>query len=247
MINTYNESALHETLKNIAAKQCDGKTEQKIDGADWIFDVVAKNGSVTEIQCASLSPLEKKIRFLLSKKRNVRVIRPVIVQKTVETLTAEGTVRSKRKSPKQESVYSILRGMGKMSDILLKIEIEVIFVEATETRKETKNPVQLKNKSRRHLKKFVPLGKSLTKIVGKKTFCKKDDWISLLAGVEMPFTQKMLQNAILKADFGVEGIFFNDFSRKSAAKWSNYLLWLFEKMNLCKRIGKKGREIMWTM
>ena len=45
MINTYNESKLHETLKKIYALESNGMMEVKLDDTPWICDILDENGN----------------------------------------------------------------------------------------------------------------------------------------------------------------------------------------------------------
>ena len=244
MINTYNESSLHETLKNLVAQESNAKTECQIDGAKWIFDVVDNFENVAEIQTGNIGALNEKLKFLILNQKNVRVVRPVIVEKTIKTIDENGILKNCRKSPKIETIYSILRGLGKITDILLKIQIDVLFISATETRLFSENPVQLKNRSRRHLKKYVPIEKSLGDVFDSRTLKTKDDWLSLVPKIAQPFTTAQLSKSIF--DFvKIDGIKMNESSKKRAANQARLLLWLLEKMNLCKRVGKIKNAILW--
>ena len=49
MINTYNESALHETLKKLYALESNGIMEVQLDDTPWICDILDENKNVIEI------------------------------------------------------------------------------------------------------------------------------------------------------------------------------------------------------
>ena len=48
MINTYNESSLHKTLKRLYSLENSYQTEVKKDG--YIFDIISDKDEITEIQ-----------------------------------------------------------------------------------------------------------------------------------------------------------------------------------------------------
>ena len=57
MINTYKESSLHRTLKELYAAKTVGKTEVEADG--HIYDILTDKGEVIEIQTQNLAKLKK--------------------------------------------------------------------------------------------------------------------------------------------------------------------------------------------
>ena len=83
MINTYKESSLHRTLKELYALEKDSKTEVEADG--HIYDILTKDGNVIEIQTQNLGKLLRKIQDALSKNRSCKIVHPLSVSKTIET------------------------------------------------------------------------------------------------------------------------------------------------------------------
>lgn len=246
MINTYNESPLHAALKELYAAENGGKTEQVIEGSCSIADVLLPDGSVIEIQTGSISALSEKISCLISKNRKVTIVRPVAIEKTIVTVDGDGNVLSKKRSPKRETVYSVFRGMTKLAGTIPNdlLTIEVAFVRISETRLRTDEPAQLANRSRRHLRKWIPLGKNLVSIEGKKTLRTEEDYLSLIpASVKEPFTAKEIAEAIL--DFGTDpfsGEPLTAGARKDAARGASPLLWLLRKCGIAVESDKKGRS-----
>ena len=58
MINTYNESELHKTLKLYYAELYGGQTE--IQFHKWICDIQTPSGTIIEIQTSNLAALKEK-------------------------------------------------------------------------------------------------------------------------------------------------------------------------------------------
>ncbi|WP_147612764.1 hypothetical protein [Treponema pectinovorum] len=245
-INTYNETSLHKTLKQMYAKSSNGKTEQKI--GNFICDIVAKSEGVIEIQTSNISSLRKKIEFILASDTNIKIVHPVIRNKIIETYSRDGVLLTRRKSPKKESIYSMLRQLTGIYDLLTKnrFSLEVLEVTATEIRIKFDQKMQTQNKSRRHLKDWISKEKKLDFIHSKKTFRTKDDYLSLLPQtLSKIFTLVNLKNEILKIDFGED---FTKANRQDAANKCKLLLWLLEKMEIVKRTGKKdGRSILYQI
>ncbi len=63
MINTYNESSLHKTIKNLVAKEVSGITEKEINS--YICDIYSTKDRIYEVQTKNLGNLTGKILNLL--------------------------------------------------------------------------------------------------------------------------------------------------------------------------------------
>ncbi len=240
MINTYNETDLHRTLKNIYALEHGGKTEQK--SGNWICDIITDTDEIIEIQTANISNLKQKTAFFLSDSRRITIVHPLAVCKTINTYSQNGTILSSRKSPKAETVYSILRGLTGMHEYLLNpnFTLEVLYTEITEERLKTDSPSQLVNKSRHHLKEWVPLNKKLDKITGKTIFKTPEDYLSLIPQtVSETFTVRELETAVFSKDWGAK---LSKSNLKKAASQARLLIWLLTKINLVEECGKSGRS-----
>lgn len=186
MINTYNESDLHLTLKKMYALEFNGKTEVRLEGTDWICDIIDENGNAIEIQTSNLSALTEKAEFILKSGKKLKIVHPILAEKYIEMLDSAGNTLYRKKSPKKATIYDSLRGMTKICPLFLNenCTLEVLFVRATEFRRRTAEEVQTANKSRRHLKNWIPAGKKLEEILEKKRFSTKKDFTDLLCGAE---------------------------------------------------------------
>lgn len=244
MINTYNESSLHRTLKNMYCMNCGGKTEQQV--GSWICDIVGSDGSVIEIQTGNISVLKKKVEYLLSEGRKVTIVHPVVVKKIIETYECDNVLASKKKSPKEESVYSVLRGLTGIYTLLTRknIALELVYISVTELRKKTEKPCQLENKSRRFLKSWKPFDKRLNEIEKTVRLTKKSDYKKLIPGsVCDPFTPPDLARAIEELPEIEE---LSPRNRKTAGQNARLLIWIFTRMGILTEIGKKGRSRLYT-
>lgn len=236
MINTYNESDLHLTLKKIYALESNGKTEVQLDGTPWICDILEENGNAIEIQTSNLSALTEKAEYILETGRKIKIVHPVFEEKYIEMLDSSGNTLYKKKSPKKAAIYDSLRGMTKICQLFLSQNcvLEVLNVRITEFRRRTENETQLVNKSRRHLKNWLPAGKRLDEILSKKTFSNPQDFLELLCGAEK--TERGLfrlcdVTKAIKEKFGTK-----------AARWANLLVWILLKMRLIEVGEIKGRS-----
>src|SRR5574344_23028 len=244
MINTYNESSLHRTLKNMYCMNCGGKTEQQV--GPWICDSVASDGSVIEIQTGNISVLKKKVEYLLAQGRKVTIVHPIAVSKTIETYECDGSIASKRKSPNKDTVYSVLRGLTGIYMLLTKknFTLELVEISYTEQRRKTEEPFQLANKSRRFLKSWKPFDKKLTETGKTVRLTKKSDYKKLLpASLSDPFTPPDLSHAIAALPELAE---LSPRNVASASANARLLIWLYTRMGIISEIGMKGRSRLYT-
>lgn len=233
MINTYNEKNLHTMLKKNYSDATNGTTEVPLAGTPWICDVETENGSIVEIQTANLSALTKKTEYILKTGRNMTVVHPVAEEKYIETYTSDGQFVRRKKSPKKATIFHSLRGMTKLCRFFLHehFTLEVLYVRICETRKRTDRPVQLENKSRRRLKNWIPMEKSLEHILRVQRFATKEDWLSLIPPeTPEPFRLCDLQFSVKQA-YGAGN-----------EKFAGLMIWIFLKMGILTEAEKKGRS-----
>lgn len=225
MINTYSESRLHKTLKNLYAMDCNGKTEQPVEGK--ICDILAHDGSIIEIQTGSLAKLHGKLGVLLPSHR-VTVVYPLVVKKTIETVGKDGSLVSRRKSPKKQGVLDIFRELTSIYSYLLHehFTLEVLEVSVVEHRIKVAKPMQLANKSRRFKRDWYKEDKSLAEIHATHRFSSAQDYLALLPpSLPESFTVKEAA-AILRT--GHAGM----------------MLWVLRKMGLVEAVGKQGKALI---
>ncbi len=227
MFSTLNESSLHKTLKIFYASRHDGKTEIQVE--KWICDIVCADGAIIEIQTKSVSSLHAKIASLLALGKKVAVVHPIVTRKTIRTFDIGGKEISAKKSPKRENVYSMLRELTGLCDILLHEHFSLVcpLITAEEKRIRSEEPVQSKNGRRRFKKAWLKTDKSLLTIDGEITFHGKDDYLALLPpALPDEFSSAEVSRALEKA----------------SAPYANLLLWILHKMNLIVRTEKRERK-----
>lgn len=225
MINTYAESQLHRTLKNLYAADSQGKTEQEVLGK--ICDIVTEDGSIIEIQTGSLSKLHGKLGLLLPHYK-VKVVYPLVVRKTIETRKKDGVLVSRRKSPKKQCLLDMFSELTAIFPYLLHTNfiLEVLEVSVVEHRIKENTPVQLANKSRRFKRDWYKEDKSLEIIHTTHQFASAEDYLALLPK-ELPETF-----TIKKASSMLKG---RNIPR---------MLWVLRKMGLVEQVGKQGRSMV---
>ena len=180
MINTYNETDLHKFFKEKYSTTNKGFTEVKVE--NYICDIFTENSEIIEIQTSSLYKLGPKIEDL-HEKYKIKVVFPFPFFKYIENYSESGELISCKRSPKKNKWINIFTELFGFLPLILeeKAELEIIAISITEKRIKTEKPVQTKNKSRRFLKNWYKIGKSLKEIIEVKTFKNKMDFIKILA------------------------------------------------------------------
>lgn len=144
MINTYNETHLHHTLKNLYSSE-NATQEVALDG--FICDIY-DGGSITEIQTSKLSALKAKLETLLPY-YPIKIVYPIIENAYILTLNEDGTKRSYRKSPKHGSFHQIFKELSGIVHCLdnknltlhvTYIDCEIIKIDDKKGRSRYKNP-----------------------------------------------------------------------------------------------------------
>lgn len=235
MINTYNESDLHSALKKIYAMESEGVTEARLGGTAWICDVLTGDGDVIEIQTSNLSALTEKAEHILGIGKKLRIVHPVMETKWIELYAENGEILRRKKSPKKADIFDSLRGMTGICPLLLRenLTLELLRCEITEMRRKTERPAQIPNKSRRHLKDWLPAGKRLERILGKESLSSKEDWLGLIPQSlrdSRTFRPRDLETELKK----IRGA--------RAARRAGLLLWILHKMRLIELAEIKGRS-----
>ena len=231
MINTYNESSLHKTIKNMIAKEILGITEKEING--YICDIYSTNDKIYEVQTKNLGNLTGKILNLL-KAYPVTLIHPLTVKTYIEYYKEDnlnGKPLSRRKTPINKNIYNIFDELMGCFPLLLKENFTLVIVEisVTKERIRTSKKVQNANKNRRFLKDWLPHDTTLDEIFTTHIFSCKKDYLALLPE-DLP--QEFTINDI------AESKKFTKINKNQIYK----MMWTFEKMKIVTCIGKKGRS-----
>ncbi len=175
------ETALHRQLKMSYATSA-AKTEVMVHG--YRIDAIGKRGELIEIQHASLGALRDKTRCLLGEQnKRVRIVKPIITRKTLVTLDApDGEVLRRRLSPKRGDVLDIFLDLVHFGTIFPhpKLILEVVLIEAEETRVDRARP------SRRRGKRYRTLEQTLVGVEARFEFNKLSDLLALLPLDQLP-------------------------------------------------------------
>ncbi len=236
MINTYNESSLHRSLKNMLSKENLGKTEVEVDG--YICDIVYDNGSIIEIQTKNLGNLTGKILNLLEK-HYVTLVYPLALSTNIEYYDEkklDTKPLSKRQSPVKKNIYNIFDELMGCFPILLhdRFTLKVIETKITKERIKTENKVQSANKKRRFLKDWLSHDTTLDEIHNTYIFKSKDDYLELLP-------------KHLEKDFTVSDVTTCKNSIRIKKEQAYKMIWTFNKMGIIEYTGKDGRSKMYRI
>lgn len=128
MINTYNESDLHKSLKNIF-KSKNSETEVPLMGS--ICDILSPDGKITEIQTSNLSSLRLKLEKFLPY-RAVEVVYPISVNSYIIMTDENGLEKYKRKSPKHGCIFQVFKEVSGIYHLHnnKNLNLKIVFIES---------------------------------------------------------------------------------------------------------------------
>jgi hypothetical protein len=214
------ETTLHRELKTLYAAE-ESQREVTVDGyrIDGIVD-----GTLFEIQCASLYAFRDKIACLLEK-HDVHIVKPLAARKYLITRkNKRGKIISSRYSPKRETVYHLFDELVHFVRVFPhpRLTLEVLLTEQEEHRLP---------KKKRHAKSrgFKVFDRSLRSVSGRHVFQTADDLADLLPE-KLP----------------------DQFTTAEIAKLAKIPRWLAQKFAYCLRmielvkvVGKRGNAILY--
>jgi hypothetical protein len=180
-IGTLREKPLHASLKRWYSKPGD-LLETPVDG--YIVDLVRDDGLLIEIQTSGFSSTKAKTARLLESGHRVRIVHPIPVDKTIVKVDADGTIVSRRISPKHGSPADVFAELVSFPDLVAtrELEVDVIMTIEEEYRARTAD-----RSWRRH--GWSVIERRLTGVVGSLLLTCTDDMAKLLpAGLLEEFT-----------------------------------------------------------
>jgi hypothetical protein len=214
-IGTENESSLHRTLKiQYAGKG--GKTEVEKDG--FIADGRRKDGEYIEVQTGNFGKIKKKIKNIAALGK-VRIIYPVAVTKTIEVYDTDGKLHHRKKSPIHGTHWDIFNALMHAPELPLirGVTIEIAMVDIIEKRVND-------GKGARRRKGISIMDKQLSAFHESILLSKRKDYLRFI-----PFEKN--------EEFTVS----SHAEKAGIKKWiSGKTLYVLTKMNMIKRVGKKG-------
>lgn len=227
-----NESSLHKSLKKIYECKTNGSCEVEKNG--HIYDIIAEDGEIIEIQNLNLKALLPKIKDSLEKGEKVRIVHPLIISKIIELKKKDGDLIKTTKSPKKGCIYDIFNEIKGIYSILLNKNfcLEIPEITVTEIRTKEDDCVQSKNKKRRFKKDWNKSDKKLKEIGKSHIFSSPEHYLSLLPeSLKEEFTSKDLSLS-LKEESCPSRIYKN----------SSLILWVLRQMQLIKLTKTEKRS-----
>lgn len=220
------ETQLHRSLKNHFA--ADAKSVEVKLGA-FRIDAIDGQGCLVEIQHAGLGSIRFKVRKLLELKHRVRVVKPLIALKVIETLEyPNGPVLRRRKSPKKLTTIDVFKELIHFTDVFPhpSLSLEIVAVESVEQR------IDLSLEERRHAraKRYRCLDQHLLKVHDGVILRTADDLWGVL---NQPKLSKMFDSLELAEAVGVPRWF------------AQQIAYCLDRMGAASRCGKRGNTILY--
>ena len=151
------ETSLHRQLKYHFAADSNS-IEVTVDG--FRIDAIDSNGFLVEIQHAGLGSIRDKAKKLLENGHRLRIIKPLISCKWIETFDRDrGKLLRRRKSPKKLAAVDIFRELIHFTQVFPspRLTLEVLSVECIEQRIDRVN-------KRKRRKQYKTLDQHLAKV-----------------------------------------------------------------------------------
>ncbi|UTC95363.1 hypothetical protein E4N85_06315 [Treponema denticola] len=214
MINTYNESDLHKSLKEHFCPK-NGEKEQPLLGS--ICDILCDGGQVIEIQTSNLSALRVKLeKFLPSHK--VLIIYPIAVDAYIQIINQDGSTRHRRKSPKHGSFFQIFRELSGLYHLIdnKNLSFKLVYISCEVIKADTGPKTSRAYRPGIINKKLIEIH-STEDYKNMNAICKKT--LDLLPE---EFTNQDIKNI-------------------GAKSYASYTSWFLSKAGLTSSEGKRGR------
>ena len=219
-IGTLNEKSIHAILKNFYAPYAIHQ-EVKVNG--YVADIMI-NDEIIEIQTRHFNTLRKKLDAFLPDYK-VTIVHPIAHTKWISWINEQtGEVSKKRKSPKQGSIFHIIRELYRIKPYLSHPHLHLIIplLEVEEYRLLNGWSHDKKKGASRH--DGYP-----SRLVDEIYLSKPADYVLLLpANLQAPFTSK-------------------DYAKlaKITPSQASTALGILYNLGIVERIGKKGNAFLY--
>jgi len=136
-IGTLREKPLHAALKRWYARPGDG-IEVPIDG--FVIDLV-RGELLIEVQTRGFASMKHKVAALLDLGHQIRILHPIPIDRWIVKVDADGTVLSRRRSPKHGKPTDVFAELVSFPELLAHphLEVEVLMTIEEEYRRHTPN------------------------------------------------------------------------------------------------------------
>lgn len=220
-IGTLNEKPLHASLKQWCALPGD-RFEVPVDG--YVIDVV-RDELLIEVQTGGFSSMKVKAGALLDGDHRLRIVHPVALDRWIVRVEDDGTIVSRRRSPKHGAVVDVFAELVSFPGLLVhpRFEVEVVLTIEEEYRR------HIPGKAWRR-KGWVVFERRLVEVVDAVLLRDVDDLMALLPDdLPIPFT-----TAELSAGLGCP--------RRSAQQFAYCL----REAGLIDLVGKQGNALEYS-
>jgi hypothetical protein len=187
-IGTLREKPLHAALKRWYSQPGDG-IEVPVGG--FVVDLV-RDGLLIEVQTSGFSSMRRKVSALLDEGHHIRIVHPVAVDKDIVKLGPDGSIVSRRRSPRHGNTTDVFRELVSFPELLTSasLEIEVLLTKEEEHRSHTPGQAW-----RRH--GWTISERHLVEVAGSSLLSNPDDLAALLpAGLPDFFTTGELASGL---------------------------------------------------
>lgn len=172
-IGTLREQPLHASVKRWYARAGD-QVEVPVD--EFVIDLV-RGRLLIEVQTRSFSAMKAKVASLLARGHRLRIVHPIAIDRWIVQVDAEGTVLSRRRSPRHGRVSDIASELVSFPGLLAhpRFEVEVLMTSEEEYRRH----VPGRNWRRGG---WSVVERRLLEVVDRVTLARVDDLARLLPG-----------------------------------------------------------------
>ena len=132
--STLSERTLHRAVKDYLEPD---RRYQEVPVAGFVADIF-RDGQLLEVQTGSVTPLVKKL-LRLPEEYPVTIVLPIVREKTLVTLSEEGELLSRRRSPKKGGWWEAYYQLPRLLPLAERpgVRLRLILVDADEYRTET--------------------------------------------------------------------------------------------------------------
>lgn len=219
-IGEQNEGSLHAALKEWIARPDDG-FEVKVDG--FLIDVVRGN-ELFEIQTKNFSAIRKKLRTLTQNHR-LHLVYPISLEKWIIKIDEnDGSVKSRRRSPKKGSLNDIFDELIRIPDLIENnnFSLIVLMIREEEIRCDD-------GKGSWRRKGTSIIDRKLLEVVSETQFINKEDFLQFLP-------QKLI------SPFSTKDVAVNIGIPVYKARRMIYCL---KKMGVIRQVDKRGNFLLY--
>lgn len=169
---TYNESALHATLKKLVAEP---GARFEVDVSGYVVDVVQADGLLVEVQTGNFTAIRTKLRTLVCD-YPLRLVYPIPARKWIVRREADALEPiSRRRSPRKGSLCHLFYELVRMPRLLAEpnFTLEVVLTEEEEVR-------SYRQTRRRRRWRWLAEERCLLEVVERRLFTSPADLAALL-------------------------------------------------------------------